>query len=233
LSRLRDADAMIEVLTKLRDHDARLFSEYTFARLRRRLLSHKRSTRESVGQDGAWKQVDRQLRKLRRAATRWRPAHRRFGALAPGIRAAHRRGRKAMARAQKTQRATDFHEWRKQMKTLWYHLRLLEACGPVIQRDVAALHRAESELGDDHNIAVLCAELSRDASVCGGPIALSRLRQAADRYQCELRRKAVTSVQRIYARTSGSCVRSLKRAWKGWQERGGARRVERPRRAAV
>ncbi len=233
LSRLRDADAMIEILTKLRDHDARLFSEHTFARVRRRLLSNKRSAMEAAGRDGAWKKVDRQLRKLRRAAKRWRPAHRRFGALAPGIRAAHRRGRKAMARAQKTQRAADFHDWRKQMKTLWYQLRLLEECGPAIRRDVAALHRAESELGDDHNVVVLCAELWKDSSVCGGPLALSRLRQSADRYQCELRRKAVASVQRIYARTSGDCVRGVKRAWKGWQKRGGTRRAERPRRAAV
>ena len=31
-----------------------------------------------------------------------------------------------MARARKGQRAADFHEWRKQIKALWYELRLVE-----------------------------------------------------------------------------------------------------------
>src|SRR5262249_61758788 len=57
LSGLRDADAMMEILAKLSSRSPRLFSEHTFARIRRRLLSHKRSAMEVAQRKGAWKKV--------------------------------------------------------------------------------------------------------------------------------------------------------------------------------
>lgn len=138
-----------------------------------------------------------------------------------------------MARARKRQGAADFHEWRKQMKALWYELRLIEGCTRTIRRDVEALHRAETWLGDDHNVVLLVAELSKDASKCRGLIDLDRLRLVADRYQCELRIKAIASTRRIYARTSRGYVRGVKRAWKAWRRRDTRARSRRPRRAAA
>src|SRR5262249_51149315 len=150
-----------------------------------------------------------------------------------GIHSIHRRGRKAMARARKTQSAADFHEWRKQMKALWYELRLVEGSGRAIRRDVEALHRAETWLGDDHNAVILCAELSKHTSVCRGLIDLDRLRLVADRFQCDLRKKAIASTRRIYARKSRDYVRSVKRAWKAWRRRGTTGHSRQPRRATA
>src|SRR5437660_5779540 len=107
LSSLRDADAKIEILTKLRKRSPALFSEHTFARLRRQLSSHKKTAMEAAARDGAWPRIDKALGSLRRAAARWKPRHRRFGALARGIRSAHRRGRKAMVAARESQKAAD------------------------------------------------------------------------------------------------------------------------------
>jgi len=42
-----------------------------------------------------------------------------------GLRRTLRRGRKALARADKTRKATDFHELRKRVKDHWYHARLV------------------------------------------------------------------------------------------------------------
>ena len=81
-----------------------------------------------------------------------------------------------MARARKSQRAVDFHEWRKQIKALWYELRLVEGSGPRIRRDVTALHRAEAWLGNEHNVVVLCDELSKDVPQGHGRIDLDRVR---------------------------------------------------------
>ena len=96
LSGLRDADAMVNVLTTLRGKNAHVLDEHTFARIRRRLLSHKQAAIEAAEREGAWKKVDRELRSLRRDAKRWRPSHRRFGAFARSIRLSHRRGRKTI-----------------------------------------------------------------------------------------------------------------------------------------
>jgi len=228
LSSLRDADAKIEILTKLRKRSPALFSEHTFARLRRRLSSERTGAIAAADRDGAWPRLDKALGSLRRAAARWKPRHRRFGALARGIRSAHRRGRKALSVVRESGSAADFHQWRKAIKTLWYELRLIDRCGPRIRRDIAALDRAERAIGDDHNVVVLCAELSKDASISTGSIDVDRLRMVADRYQRALRKKALASAQRIYARKSDAYVRRIKREWKAWQRRtAGARRKQR------
>jgi len=229
LSRLRDADAMLGMLTKLRQQHPPVFDEHTFARLRRRLSSHKHAAMEAAEDDGAWKRVDRALRTLRQDARRWRPRHRRFGALAAGVEVTYRRGRKALARAQKRQQADDFHEWRKHVKALWYQLRLVEGCSSEIRKDARALHQAETWLGDDHNLVVLCRELSKGTSLCD----LERLRRAANRIQCELRRKAIARTGRIYRAEPGVFLRRVKRAWRAWQRQTSSRDTKRRRHAAA
>ena len=229
LSELRDADAMLVILTTLRKADPRTLDEHTFARMRRRLLSHKHASMKAADADGMWKRVDRDLQKLRQKAARWRPTHRRFAALAPGIRATYRRGRQALARARKRQRAADFHEWRKEIKALWYELRLLERCSPAIGADIRVLHQAEAWLGDDHNVVVLCAELGKDASLRNG----ADLRRAADRYQRDLRRKTIASAEGVYRSKPRDYVRRVEDAWKAWRRRSNMKQTRSRRRAAA
>jgi len=219
LSPLRDADAMLEILEKLRAHAPRLLSEHTFARVRRRLVMEKRDARQHTGTAHRLKKVDRALRRLRKSAKRWRQSRTGFAALAPGIRTAHRDGRKALARARKRQRAADFHEWRKAMKSLWYALRLLQGTSRRIDRDVAALHRAETSLGDDHNVVVLCEVLANDPSVCRTAVDVDRVRLAGDRYQCEMRTQALKAAGRIYARPSRGYVRHIEHEWERMRTR--------------
>jgi len=223
LSKVRDADVMLEMLGKLKEAEPHLLSEHAFARLRRQLTTHKKTALRDARNSGAWKKVDRDLRRLRKHVKAWRPKHRRFRALATGIKVTFRRGRKAMARAHQSQDAADFHEWRTHIKALWYALRLVEGCSPQIGHDVVALRRAESSLGDDHNIVVLLEELSK-----GSPAGLSGLRRVARRVQSELRRGAVRDTKRIYDASPGDFVRRLERAWKGWHRRDKAAGSDRP-----
>ena len=229
LTPLRDADASLEILDRLRSKHPRLFSEHTFARIKRELAERKRAAAEAAAGDRVWETIDEALRSVRKKVKRWTQEHRNFGAIASGLRDTHRRGRKAMTRALKSGTAADFHEWRKAMKAFWYGLRLVERCGTRVRRDVAALRKAETWLGDDHNLAVLCAELSKDASVCGSAVDVDRLRLAADREQCASRKQAIAAARPIYARSSRAYVHAVERAWIAFQ-RGGSQR--RPRTAA-
>jgi CHAD domain-containing protein len=219
LSALRDADVMLETLNTLRSKDRRILNERCFSRVRRRLSSHKKSMRRAACRKGTWRRVGQSVRKIRRDAMHWKPAHRQFGSLSAGIRLSHRRGRKAMSRARKSQRAADFHEWRKQIKALWYELRLVEGSSPRIRRDVKALHRAEEWLGNEHNLVVLCDELSKDVPEGESRIDLDRVRLAGDRFQYELRTKALASTKRIYARASSEYANAIRREWKRWTRR--------------
>jgi CHAD domain-containing protein len=222
LSKLRDADVTLQTLTKLRKHHRGLLSEHTFARLRRQLSLHQQGALLTAHDSGAWDHVDRELRKLRRDASRWRPRHRQFGAIARGIRESYRKGRKALARALESQRADDFHEWRKQIKALWYQLRLIGGCSPVVRRDIQALDGAETALGEDHNLVVLREHLSANPALRD----LEEFRAAAERLQHTLRTRAIEHATSIYGSTPRAYSQRIKRAWKSWKdgESAGARK---------
>ena len=219
LSESRDADAMIVILPKLLDRRPHVLSEHTLARVRHLLADHKDTVERKTARERSWKEVVQELRTLHAAVKRWSPAHNRFGALAPGLRVTHTRGRKAMARALEHHRAADFHEWRKQLKALWYELRLIENAGAVIHRDALILNRAEAWLGDDHNVVLLCAYLSGNQAFENDSMEFQRLKREGDRYQQELRRKAIASTKAIYGTPTGVYVRRVKRAWKNWDRR--------------
>jgi CHAD domain-containing protein len=224
LSRLRDTGVAIETLATLKREEPGVFKG-VYASLRRHLMARKRDAARAAARDAVFQDAARQLKKLRKMAAGWRPAHSKFGALAAGITRAHRNGRKAMVRAQRHRHAVDFHEWRKQIKRLWYELRLLEGGRTWLARDVRALNRAETWLGEDHNIVVLRDRLIRDPSLCRkGGVDVKQLRRAAARYQRRLRQKAIASTRRIYSATPSAYVKRIKRAWRMFRNPSGRRR---------
>lgn len=231
LSPLRDADAMLEMLAKLKDATPRPFSEHTLARVRRQLSAHKSQVARKARRESSSTDIVAELDDVRRSVKRWKPADRGFRAVAPGIRESHRRGRKALARAKRRRRPEDFHEWRKQMKALWYELRVIESCAAGIGREIGALHRAERWLGDDHNLVVLCEALSKDKTVCRNALDLQRLECAAEKLQRSLRKRAIAGTRRIYSARSGAYLRRIERAWTAWRRQAHAP-TRRPRVAA-
>ena len=59
---------------------------------------------------------------------------------------------------------SDLHDWRKRVKDLWYHERLLApTCGPTVRGHAKELDRLSDLLGDDHDLALLRHELTRRA----------------------------------------------------------------------
>jgi CHAD domain-containing protein len=211
LSRLRDADATIAALTKLKQADRRLFDAETFAQVCRRLRVLKGAA-ASGGERKPWPRLRKKLRRLRRDVRHWDPDHRRFGALKAGVRQSLEEGREARARALDRGEPGDFHEWRKALKALWYQLRLLEKCGPAVRRDVRALGRAEERLGDDHDLVMLGSLLATNNDM-RGLVDPDRLRRASNRLHQRWRRAAVAATRRLYARSSRAYLRGLERAW--------------------
>ena len=84
----------------------------------------------------------------------------------------------------------------------------------AIGRDTRALDSAETWLGDDHNLVVLHAQLSKDTSVLRSALDMRRLERAVGASQRRLRRQAIARTRSIFAATSRDYVRRVKRAWK-------------------
>jgi CHAD domain-containing protein len=214
LSPLRDLDAMSKTLAKLREIYPTMFSEHVFGRIRRNLLTQRQRALESTRARGLWKLVKRELQRLPREVPTWRTPTRGFRLLAKGIRVAQRDGRRLLECARVSERATDFHAWRKQVKKLWYLLRLLEWAGPGVRRDVKALGRAEEYLGVAHDIGTLSTELSMDPDLFASDTDRWRFRRALDDVRVGLHVKAISSTKRIFRQKSRRYVQKVESVWR-------------------
>jgi len=77
-------------------------------------------------------------------------------ALGPGLQKVYGRARNRMLRALTYQTPEAFHEWRKQVKYLYYQLQMLESISPKrLETMVRRLRKLEDRLGEDHDLAVL------------------------------------------------------------------------------
>lgn len=87
-----------------------------------------------------------------------------WDALAPGFTRQYRRGRTALRSLPDQPTVDELHEWRKRVKDMWYHQRLLRRLWTDAQRPVvAAADEVASALGDDHDLGLLLAHLMPDA----------------------------------------------------------------------
>jgi CHAD domain-containing protein len=90
--------------------------------------------------------------------------------LAAGLERAYRRGRHAFAAADADPTIERLHDWRKRVKDLWYHQRLVCPAWPeVLGAQAEEAHRLSEILGDDHDLAVL-ALLFADESEARPPV---------------------------------------------------------------
>ncbi|MEA2126943.1 MAG: hypothetical protein QOI80_3725 [Solirubrobacteraceae bacterium] len=83
--------------------------------------------------------------------------------LATGAAIAYARGRREYRRSRRDATVEGLHEWRKRVKDLWYHARLLEAAWPEAFAAIAdAAHSLSDLLGDDHDLGVLAEQVGHD-----------------------------------------------------------------------
>ena len=79
-----------------------------------------------------------------------------FDALAEGLQKVYKRGRKMSKTVHEEADAESFHEWRKRVKYLRYHLDTLSTTWPPMMNLLEdELHKLTDSLGTDHDLLVL------------------------------------------------------------------------------
>lgn len=224
LGATRDADVMLSALGDLSDRYAGQIPATTFDTVRTRLELERDRTRERAGSSEA---VAEALGSLRGRVASQRVRRDGFKAIEPGLTRSYQRGRKAMRRAQQTPTDENLHEWRKRVKDLWYHLRLLRDVAPhTVKGQVDEAHALADLLGDDHDLAVLTGRLHRlapDLAVDLGPLlALVEHRRG------ELQEQAAWGGARLYAESPSRFAKRLRRYWKASRAQAKAQRKQRP-----
>ena len=138
--------------------------------------------------DRSGKRAVAALRKVRRAASHWHWKAVRRSVLASAVQRSYRLARRGMDATRTGDPSSAFHEWRKQVKSLWYALRLLEHRARIPGRVLTDLEHVETWLGHEHDLWVLRGLIA----TCRLPVPDSAgLTAAAEQRQRELRQRAL------------------------------------------
>jgi CHAD domain-containing protein len=197
LAAVRDADAVLEALATLE------LSRWVRMRVKRHL--RKNRAHAPLGE-----LIDHTLNQLVIADARlamWPPLEDSFETIAEGLRRTYRDARRSMRQAQT---AEEIHEWRKHVKTHWYHARLLEPVWPQVMKPYTAmLDELSHFLGDHHDLHVLAMNVGRKSP--------SVLKAAAAR-QKELEAKAAELAMRIFAERPDAWLARMRKYWSSWRD---------------
>lgn len=219
LSHVRDAEAIIETLDKLRAVFANHVEEPVFTAAREALV-HRRQiiADEQIDLAKQSQAIAQQLRAARLRVEAWPLQAEGFAAIGPGLARTYRQGRKARAEAYTHPTDETFHEWRKLVKHHWYHILLLQDAWPEVLEGYQRSLKALSDiLGDAHDLAVLRHILLAQPDMFGGRRDIQVLLGLIDRRQPELRRDAGTLGQRIFALKPGHLFACMEQYYAAWQ----------------
>jgi CHAD domain-containing protein len=216
LSELRDAGALIGVLDNLGKR-ANGATARSVSGIRRLLTRQKRHLVEEAASHKLMPNLAGELLRARQSVRYWPLETDGFAAIEAGLEKTFRDGRKALARARKSGRREDFHEWRKRVKDHWYQVRLLtKLTGDVMDGYERSLKELEDALGDDLNLAILAERVQSMATTNGNGVKPASLTKAIDSNRRELRERALEIGERVYAEKPKEFTRQIRRLWETW-----------------
>ena len=145
-------------------------------------------------------------------------AHPGWRAIGPGLRKTYRHGRKALAVAQDDPSLEQRHRWRRHVKLLWYHVRLLHGAQPKKLAALALkLEMLSETLGDEHDLALLRRDLTVQGKRNRASAEFDSLASLIDRRRADLRRAADRLGRRLFKAKPGEFVGRIEQAWRKWQ----------------
>jgi CHAD domain-containing protein len=220
LSGLRDAQVGLLTLDRLAEPAAGQVPLETMERLRAALAGDG-DGRAPDGLPALAAAVAVELTDVRARVKSWRLERDDWALVSGGLRRAYERGVAALGDVEADPTVEHLHEWRKRVKDLWYHTRLLQPVWPEIMDGQAEQAHVLSELlGDDHDLAVLRERLVSDPALAGGvPGELDPLIGVIDRRRAELLEQARVLGRRLYAERPKAFERRMKALWRAWRPR--------------
>lgn len=207
LSGARDADVMVASVDALSERFAGQLPARTFTTIRRRLEKQRGSGGSLDGHAVS------ELGAVRLRVDEWQFRRGGWKAIDSGLTRTYKRGRRALGRARASGRSEDLHDWRKRVKDLWYHERLLApTCGPAVKGQAQDLDHLSDLLGDDHDLAVLRQKLTNEITAV--PVDLDAVLKLVDHRRDELQTEAFRIGKRVYAESPKAFRRRMRRSWK-------------------
>ncbi len=200
LEPLRDITSLIEALDTLSSHFAGQVKPEAFHAFGELLKTERRSIRQDyVGEEADLKAVRIQLEEQHQHLEPMPVADDDLEATVKSLHRVYKRGHRGFCRAQRKTTPERMHEWRKRVKYLWYHHRLLKKTWPRVYKAYAKSCKALSDwLGDHHDLALL----EQKANQCAGALETEQvkvIRALCREQQRQLESAAFELGARVYA----------------------------------
>ena len=219
LSEFRDAGAIIGTFDALRGKYRDELGRRRLASIRHGLVRREEEAEQEANIDRVLQRMASSLAGVGQRVKSWPLKAAGFRAIAPGLEETYRRGEKAMARARKHPSPENFHAWRKSVKDLWYHVRLLENLWTeVMLAYEKSLKDMETWLGEDHNLAVLRDKIAAERDFYGKEKDVEFVLEKIGKYQHELRANALSLGERVYQDKPRHFVQHMRHLWESWQD---------------
>lgn len=141
-----------------------------------------------------------------------------FFAFHTGLKRVFKRGRAGFDQARVEPTTEIFHEWRKQVKYLWYQISVLNPMWPKAL-DVLAdeLNRLADYLSEDHDLAMLSRTAIEQSEALGDPAEVEKLILFIDQRRVLLQKKAVLLGARLYTEKPKAFVNRMQGYWEAWR----------------
>ncbi len=228
LSAARDAEVMIETLDALSERYAGQLPASTFEGLREPLVKTRDEQRSKLVGSALSDHAVGELGAVRVRVRDWRLSDGGWSAIDEGLLRAYRSGRAAFKRARSHRDMEDWHAWRKRVKDLWYHERLLKAIGgPMVKGQAKDADALADLLGDDHDLGVLRHALT--AGAIHAPVDVDAVVGLIDHRRDELQGEALSIGARVYAEKPTAFRRRMHRSWKAGRDHAAAVTRDHPR----
>ena len=205
VSDLRDAHVRLQTLIELRGTETARFAELE------NLLTIERESFSAAFAD--WQEpAISDLEELQQRLACWDLEDLTWKNICRAIAQTYRDGRDALVWALKTPSAKCVHAWRKEVKDLWYQLRLLTPLNPVVLKKIAADADSLGELlGCDHDYAFLLQRFEDSNSSSRSWEARNGrdLESLIGKHRRRLQRNAMELGRRFYAEPSKAFAKRI------------------------
>jgi len=202
LADLRESAVLVETLDKLADYAVDELAAGALGKVRTALAqAHQSFSRRVFDEEKVVAATATTLRAGRRRLLTWPLVGDDFADVAKGVRRVYQRGRQRLAAAYAEPTPEAFHEWRKEVKYLWYQVTILELLKPgVLPLYAAELHELSDHLGDDHDLFALRRHWQqRPLIVAGAPELQQTLTALVERRRAEIEAAIRPLGERLYA----------------------------------
>ncbi len=216
LSEVRDTAALTEILEKLKGQSAEELSANAFESFSRSL---KRATQKrQVDKKKALACVKKKIIAAQKRIKKWSIEKDDFAAVGEGLTRIYARGRAGFEKAYAKPSVKAFHEWRKDVKYLWYHVRLLRKLWPKPLKGFAKqIEDLVDHLSDDHDLAMLRKRLLEDSDNSRDRHEDEALMALIDKRRAELQLEARFLGERIYAEKPDVFQSRFHEYWRAWR----------------